>query len=387
MRFDIVTLYFADVAVLLAAAAAAFLAWRKNHDEVGLEEWAIAMAIGGAGAFILARFGPVLGMALSILANGLVVAALGLVWESLRRFNGRPAENARVVVLTAGYLAIFSLAWFLGADLRWRVALTALAFAALAVLASREVAVGGRPEGLSGRTATAVIFAVVAVDMLIRATDAVLAPPHISDSDFVGDPILVHTVVATTVSLACLGIGGLSTMAHERALARYEWLAQTDELTGLPNRRYFFEHGARMARRAAMNGAPACILGVDLDHFSSINTRFGHAGGDRALVAFARVLSGQIRPTDLAARSGGEEFCVFLADTDDATGARIAERLCAAVAAQTIDMGDGKSATITVSIGLAALQADDLAAAMERADQALYKAKHAGRNRVVVADH
>jgi len=225
----------------------------------------------------------------------------------------------------------------------------------------------------------------VAASMLVRAVDAGLTPSTASIEEFVDDAIQGYTMFGMTVSLACLAIGGLSLMAHERLLNRFETLAATDELTRLPNRRCFLEQGARLVRRITADGAPACLLGLDLDHFRRINDRFGHDGGDQALAAFAGVLRKQVRPTDLMGRCGGEEFSVLLADTDLAQAWQIAERLRAAVAELSIDM-NGQPMAFTVSVGIAALAGGDLHDAMKRADEALYRAKHEGRNRVVVAD-
>ena len=119
---------------------------------------------------------------------------------------------------------------------------------------------------------------------------------------------------------------------------------------------------------------------IDLDHFSEVNRKFGHAGGDRALTAFAASARQALQTTDLIARYGGEEFCEVLPDADEAEGMRIAERLRTDVAATFIDL-DGRPRQITASIGLATL-GRDLRGAMRSADVALYRAKVLGRNRV-----
>ena len=124
---------------------------------------------------------------------------------------------------------------------------------------------------------------------------------------------------------------------------------------------------------------------MDLDHFAEVNKRFGHAGGDLALVAFAGLLRQHMRPTDTVARYGGEEFCALLTGTDIEETTRIAERLRQAVAGQSIDLG-GHAVKITVSIGIARLRDGDLAASIRDADAALYRAKALGRNRVAVGE-
>jgi diguanylate cyclase (GGDEF)-like protein len=385
MQLDVQTLFFINVAVLFVAAMTAVIFWRRNPRETALQEWAVAMCLGGVASLVLGVFGPVpASLSMGILGNSLAFASFTMSWEAMRRFNGRPSANGRVAILIVAFLVIFSTARYLGADVRLRAVLISLAVTPLAFLASREIVLCGTKEPLSSRTPTAVIFGAIGVDMLLRAIDAGFSPPVIPELAFFDDPFQSHLVFAMTIGLVCLSVSGLSMMEQERQLKRHEKAALTDELTQLPNRRFFDEQGGRLVKRASMNGAPACILMMDLDRFARINERFGHAGGDRALAAFAAVLREHIRPTDLVARYGGEEFCALLVNTDVTEGQRIAQRLRTAVADLVVDL-QGQPMSFTVSVGLAALQGDDLGDSVERADQALYQAKRQGRNRVAVA--
>ena len=139
--------------------------------------------------------------------------------------------------------------------------------------------------------------------------------------------------LVTSIGIVCINIG-LMMMATERLSTRYRKGALTDELTELPNRRHFLEQADRLSRQAKRDRANACLLMMDLDHFSAVNQRFGHGGGDQALVAFARLLREQVAPTDIVARYGGEEFCAFLVGAAVSEGTRIAERLRTTVARQ-----------------------------------------------------
>ena len=162
-------------------------------------------------------------------------------------------------------------------------------------------------------------------------------------------------------------------------------MAATDPLTGLRNRRYVDTHLARMIDNANANQTPLSMLAFDLDRFKAVNDTFGHAAGDSILKEFARRLLDNIRSVDMAARLGGEEFIVVMPDAalDDARLA--AERVRRAIEAPGFDH-EGVSIPVTVSVGVAGLRHGfDTAATMAaRADAALYIAKAAGRNRVIL---
>ena len=167
------------------------------------------------------------------------------------------------------------------------------------------------------------------------------------------------------------------------ALLRAEELATTDPLTGCSNRRQVVSMLGLEAARAA-RGEPFCVCMADLDHFKSINDRSGHAGGDHVLVAFVTAARRALRPTDSLGRWGGEEFLIVLAQTARAEAEKTAERLRGLIEACSIPaLPDVR---VTVSIGVAEHRPGETALqTVERADQAMYAAKQAGRNRVVAA--
>jgi len=161
-----------------------------------------------------------------------------------------------------------------------------------------------------------------------------------------------------------------------------------DALTGLYNRRFLDDQLHRELRRAERDNAPVSVLILDLDHFKGINDHFGHPTGDAVLVALARLLGENIRSEDIACRSGGEEFVVVLPRTPATTARERAETLRRAVAALAVGHPPHRLDHVTVSIGVAgfphhASGADEL---LRIADQALYRAKRGGRNRVVMAN-
>ncbi|ANK81684.1 MAG: hypothetical protein TEF_13420 [Rhizobiales bacterium NRL2] len=163
--------------------------------------------------------------------------------------------------------------------------------------------------------------------------------------------------------------------------------ASTDTLTGLANRRHFEAIAAAEVKRAARYGHPLSFIICDLDHFKRVNDSFGHDGGDVALQRFAQIVSASLRlPTDVAARLGGEEFGVLLPETDIESAVAVAERIRRRTEEAAIEFG-GRPMRLTVSLGVSqhAPGESSLAAAMKRADRALYEAKGAGRNRTCTA--
>ena len=185
-------------------------------------------------------------------------------------------------------------------------------------------------------------------------------------------------------SLAALLAAVLATMAwrHHRTSARMRQLAMTDELTGLPNRRHVLERLGTLLK----NPVPGCALLIaDLDHFKQINDVHGHLVGDEVLRSVAAALRDSARDPILLGRLGGEEFLIVVPDADLNAAQQVAERVRAQISA--LDMTRWlPNRSLTISLGATTARAGDTVGAMlSRADQALYAAKAAGRNRVVVA--
>lgn len=174
---------------------------------------------------------------------------------------------------------------------------------------------------------------------------------------------------------------------YERMHRNLERLATTDGLTGLPNRRRFFDVARRWIARDRGTGRPSAWLVLDIDHFKRVNDRYGHDAGDRVLKAVAAAMIADLRSDDLVARMGGEEFAMFLPATARADALMVAERLRTSIAAIRTSVGDGEVA-VTVSIGVCVRSGGDLDIdeVLAAADAALYRAKNEGRDRVVVGD-
>jgi two-component system, cell cycle response regulator len=163
-------------------------------------------------------------------------------------------------------------------------------------------------------------------------------------------------------------------------------MAITDALTGLSNRRYMESHLATLIEQAATRGKSLAALVLDIDYFKAINDTHGHDAGDDVLRDFALRIKRSIRGIDLACRYGGEEFVIIMPETDMAVAAMVAERLRRRIAADPFAVAQGtRHIPVTISIGIAGLRGkeDTAASLLKRADEALYRAKRDGRNRVV----
>ena len=173
--------------------------------------------------------------------------------------------------------------------------------------------------------------------------------------------------------------------AGKAAQDKLAWQANFDALTGLANRHHFWTRLQGALRRASIEHSDTSLCLFDVDHFKEINDRFGHAAGDEVLEAIGNIVRGELRSSDIAGRLGGDEFCFALPGTDENESARVAERIRERLSTLAFGMTSGSTFSVTATFGVARSESDtDAKELMEAADRALYRAKSAGRNRVMV---
>ncbi len=162
-------------------------------------------------------------------------------------------------------------------------------------------------------------------------------------------------------------------------------MAETDQLTGVYNRRYFIEHIDRQFKHFQRYGENVSLMMFDIDFFKKVNDTYGHLVGDEVLKFFARTAAKSFREADVFARYGGEEFVALMPDTDENGAYRMAERIRATIERSELNI-KGKKIKFTVSGGIASMRKEDHSFndALNRSDEALYKAKNSGRNRIVI---
>ncbi|RTE85851.1 MULTISPECIES: diguanylate cyclase [Gammaproteobacteria] len=190
-----------------------------------------------------------------------------------------------------------------------------------------------------------------------------------------------HTLATGEEVIIGLSTDMTETFALQEKLKRQ---SSEDDLTGLYNRRYFFEEGEKQLVEAKHQQEPSCMLVLDLDRFKEINDEHGHPAGDEALTQVARLLSEEVRKTDLLARVGGEEFALFLPNTEANVATELAEKLRQCIQENPVQIKPGTHTQLTISVGVYTdpVSQTPFSDIYHEADSQLYEAKKQGRNRV-----
>jgi two-component system, cell cycle response regulator len=211
--------------------------------------------------------------------------------------------------------------------------------------------------------------------------DAAVEALHRGVQDFLVEPVSDGELIARVASAGRTKVLQQELIEQTR---RLETLIFEDSLTGLANRRYILTQLGSQVSAARRHGRPVSVAIVDIDHFKPVNDEHGHHAGDLVLVAVAASLSNHLRAEDQLGRLGGEEFLVVLPDTDAAAAERVTEKLRCEVAGTRVQH-DGHELSVTVSIGMATWDGEPPEELLRRADEALYAAKAAGRDRALSA--
>jgi diguanylate cyclase (GGDEF)-like protein len=384
MRLDVPTLF--TVSTCVTALLGAFLVylWIQDRSVRALAWWGAAYLIGGSavalwGIQITATF-PLPIPLPAELPTALLFLAGGTIWNGARLFHGRRVRPfgwfaGMVVWLVAGQLPGFT-EWTTG-----RIALSSIIIAFYTFLTAVELR-RERRRSLARQWASLLLPALHGAVFL----SPVLLMAFVAD-DAVTFANAWFAVFALQTLLYVVGTAFVVVvMAKEELVRMHKTAASTDPLTGLFNRRGFLEAAQRLMARRARRGQPVTVMLFDLDHFKSINDRFGHAVGDAALRVFAAEATANMRSTDIVGRLGGEEFVVILpSPIEEATA--VGERVRMAFALAGAKVGEHRlAATVSVGAASSAKSTSDIEALLDRADAALYRAKATGRNRLVAAE-
>ncbi len=377
---DLPTLFAVTAFTTVIGGILLLFGWMQNRSEPALALWGIAYLLAATGAAVLALGLPIAPSWSICAGNALICCAYGTMWAAARSFEGRRIRIGLILAGATIWVAACQFPTFYQTN-QARVFLASVIFATYALLVAREVW-HARDRELISRWPTLGLAVGHTGFLLARipfasavALTAVTERPH-----RLGLFIIAFEALFATFCLAFLRLS----MAKERAELAQRKTALTDSLTEIANRRAFFELGTPLLERTVADRRPAALLLFDLDRFKEVNDTAGHQAGDHVLREFSHLVAAMIRPGDLFARLGGEEFACLLADAHMAAALRVAEQVRTKFAANRFaDLN--ASVTVSVGVAMASEAGCDLSALLANADRALYRAKAEGRNRVARA--
>jgi diguanylate cyclase (GGDEF)-like protein len=365
------------IAVFTPALAGCLLllSWLQHRSVVALGVWGSGFLMSSiATTLVVIARGIVPNFWSIVVGNALLAAAYGILWCGARKFEGKKIS----ILLALAGVFIWLVACSIGAVYarpEARAAVMAVIGIGYTLLAVRELWLG-RGDGVWRWPIIMLLLGHAASIPIHIPVAGAWKHPDPADVD------LLTFMIFETAFVSICGAYLFGGLVKDRIAARYRHASLTDPLTGVTNRRGFFRMAERLLARTRFADQPAALMMLDLDHFKAINDEFGHGTGDAVLIAVCRSATAQLRPNDLFGRIGGEEFVALLPNTTHQDAVRLAERLRAAVESNSHRVGV-HTVRATVSVGVVTLPNDttaDLAELLGAADQALYRAKDAGRN-------
>lgn len=381
LQLDSFTVLVASCAAMSVIGLAFVYFWFQDRRSPWLIWWSIPFIFSGFAVAFYTRPNWESEAFAIYAANGIRILTVCCLWFGVRAFYGRTPLWLIFALIPIVWGALCLYGPFF-ASTPARVAIVSLAVGLFSWLTVFELW-RGRTEPLPSRRPALIVFASFATFLTVRALLVNQFPFPMGGLP--PDPFWLGVLTLITFVHAIFAAFLFLSLTKERHEAEQHNFAISDPLTGLLNRRAFYNFVERAGRRQ-MDQQATSLLVLDLDHFKSINDRFGHDIGDRMLTAFAVVAETNMRPTDMLFRMGGEEFCFVLPDTGTDGAVQAAERMRRAFELVQVDAGKER-ARGTVSVGVASsTHAVDLELLLAAADAAVYEAKTRGRNRVVVAE-
>lgn len=381
MALDVHTLFFLTMYVEAILGLLLLLAWVQNPGTRALAWWGSAHLLRSLSVALYGMYGSVPGVVAIEMAGVLLFTSYGLTWAGARVFDNRSPNPVWLMSGAVLWLLASQFAGFISSgDLR--NLLSAGIIAGFSWAAAWELW-RGRTEALVSRWPAIILLFAQGVLFLVRSpltASAQLGSDHVLASAWLTVLSAESLLFSISIAFVALAIG------KERSEQGHRVAARVDPLTGLANRRAFLADGDTITRHQFSRGRPVAVFLIDLDHFKAVNDKYGHAMGDRVLKLFAEICGEKLRASDLVGRLGGEEFAVLISDATRDNAFLVAERIRTAFQ-DAGRMVEGEPLAATLSIGVAISQdpEQNFETMLSQADQALYRAKGRGRNRVELA--
>lgn len=383
MPLDLPTLFLVSTCITGLLGVFLLVLWLQDRSIRALGYWAAAYLIGGFAVALWVVAPDLSPSGGADVSSAMLFVCCGLIWSGARRFHGLPAMTGAAI---SG-----AMVWLLASHVpelmqipSFRVVISSLIITTYAVLTAFELRRDRRkPRGNSAKLARSTLIPVLhGAIFLSPIFTTPLFGTHSPMSNNGWFPLFALLTLLYVVGTAFIVV----VMAKEHSALVHRTAAMTDHLTGLFNRRGFMDAAEKLIETQKRSSGSVSVMMFDLDHFKSINDRFGHDIGDEALLAFATTASSSMRIHDIVGRLGGEEFAAILPGGAD-TAMIVAERVRAAFETRGVEIA-GRFMNATVSIGIAEASADfvTVSSLLSRADRALYAAKRSGRNRICSAE-
>ena len=383
MTLDVNTLFLVTIYVEAILGLLLLFAWVQNPVITAVAWWGGAHLLRAGSITLFGMYGQIPNTFTIDLANAVLLTSFAVTWTGARLFDGRSPLPIGIVAGAVLWLFMCRLPWIAN-SVEFRALLSAGIIATYTWLTAAEFWRGREEPLVSRLPAIFMLFAHGALFLLRTPLSALLlwtAADYMSGSVWL--TVLSSEALLFTISIAFI----LLAMAKERTELRHRTAAMVDPLTGIANRRGFLLESERVTKRQAENPQLAAVLLIDLDNFKSINDRFGHAAGDKVLQVFAETAVNTVRPSDFVGRLGGEEFAAVLYNVGRERALVIAERMRSAFAEAAAMIEDRPiGATASIGVVLSDDRQLDVPELLAQADQALYRAKEHGRNRVEVTN-
>lgn len=384
MALDIRTIMVMFAVLTFMFSGLLALAGIHAENVKGIRQWAVANLCIGLGlsfSYFYNTPSPEYRWVI-VIASTLLVTGISLQFTGIQAFTGK-RSNWYIALLIVGAVFLNNI-WFavLSPDYAARAVGNSLIIAMVYLACARALLIRIELPLKTAYWFTGISFAVLAAVALIRAV-LIWRMPQASFSLFENTPVNPFSFFIACMVQLCVTFGFIL-MLDYRLVADLQKIASLDILTGALNRRRLDEEGNRLWARSRRTGDVLAIMMIDVDHFKSVNDRYGHPAGDEVLRRLALIAQASIRVDDYFARYGGEEFCILLPSTTEKEAFPLAERLCEIFSALSIEF-NGTTIASTISVGVAdSTQAGlDFSSLVAAADAALYRAKQQGRNRVV----
>lgn len=363
--------------------------WKQRRVYGGFGRWVVADFVFSTGILLIDLRGAVPDSFSVLVGNTMIIYAEVLIYEGIERFWERPMFSRLNYAILLVFVYLQAYLTYVDPAINMRIVLVSAVGIFFILRSGSRLLHCTIPEIKGTARGAASIFFLTAIFPLTRGIYALMQTEPIdiftNQLDSWYSLILIASIIAWTFYFFLLNSARLE-LDLETAHRELTEIANTDPLTGLHNRRYFFQQAEIEFQRARRYGHQLAFIVLDADEFKSINDNYGHDAGDAALLQLAAIFRREVRPFDLVARFGGDEFIIMLVDANDEEALSVAERIRDLVEMAPV-ICDSRTVQIRLSAGVSSFLPidDELRIVLKRADRALYHAKNEGRNLVRTA--